>query len=198
MCDSKGVISTRRTDLNNRRRICHSQAVNTLAEALVERMCSSGLSVADVMTQDMVRSMSENPIVFALANPRSRFPYKEAIASRGTIIFATGRSDYPNQINNVLSPYIFRGALDVHARLSMRRWLAAVKAIADLAKEPVPDVVNAAYKLKAYHLRTTRLYPSQHSIRVCSPPSPWQLPRLPLPVAWPRKEMRTGKINQPA
>ena len=151
MCDSKGVISTRRTDLNeSKKEFATPQAVNTLAEALVGADVFLGLSVADVMTQDMVRSMSENPIVFALANPDPEISYKEAIASRKDIIFATGRSDYPNQVNNVLGfPYIFRGALDVHAKaINEEMKLAAVKAIADLAKEPVPDVVNAAYKLK--------------------------------------------------
>ena len=109
-----------------------------------------GLSVANVLTKEMVRSMNADPIVFALANPNPEISYADAMASRDDIIFATGRSDYPNQINNVLGfPYIFRGALDTHAKAineEMKR--AAVYAIADLAKEPVPDVVNAAYKLK--------------------------------------------------
>lgn len=98
----------------------------------------------------MVRSMNTNPIVFALANPNPEISYADAMASRDDIIFATGRSDYPNQINNVLGfPYIFRGALDTHAKaINEEMKLAAVYAIAGLAKEPVPDVVNAAYKLK--------------------------------------------------
>ncbi|HIX86836.1 MAG TPA: NADP-dependent malic enzyme [Candidatus Parabacteroides intestinigallinarum] len=151
MCDSKGVISTKRTNLNAaKREFATDRDITTLQEAVVGADVFLGLSVADVLTQDMVRSMNENPIVFALANPNPEISYADAMASRDDIIFATGRSDYPNQINNVLGfPYIFRGALDTHAKaINEEMKLAAVKAIADLAKEPVPDVVNAAYKLK--------------------------------------------------
>ena len=151
MCDSKGVISTRRTNLNAaKREFATNRDITTLQEALVGADVFLGLSVANVLTQDMVRSMNANPIVFALANPNPEISYADAMASRPDIIFATGRSDYPNQINNVLGfPYIFRGALDTHAKaINEEMKLAAVKAIADLAKEPVPDVVNAAYKLK--------------------------------------------------
>ena len=151
MCDSKGVISTKRTDLNEaKREFATDRDVRTLQEAVVGADVFLGLSVANVLTQDMVRSMNDNPIVFALANPNPEISYADAMASREDIIFATGRSDYPNQINNVLGfPYIFRGALDVRAKAineEMKR--AAVHAIAQLAKEPVPDVVNAAYQLK--------------------------------------------------
>lgn len=151
MCDSKGVISTQRTDLNESKKFfATDRDIKTLEEALVGSDVFLGLSVADVLTQDMVRSMNSNPIVFALANPNPEISYSEAMASRDDIIFATGRSDYPNQINNVLGfPYIFRGALDTHAKaINEEMKLAAVYAIAELAKEPVPDVVNAAYKLK--------------------------------------------------
>lgn len=151
MCDSKGVISTQRTDLNESKKFfATDRDIKTLEEALVGSDVFLGLSVADVLTQDMVRSMNTNPIVFALANPNPEISYAEAMASRDDIIFATGRSDYPNQINNVLGfPYIFRGALDTHAKaINEEMKLAAVYAIAGLAKEPVPDVVNAAYKLK--------------------------------------------------
>ena len=151
MCDSKGVISTKRTNLNAaKQEFATDRDITTLQEAVVGADVFLGLSVADVLTQDMVRSMNENPIVFALANPNPEISYADAMASRDDIIFATGRSDYPNQINNVLGfPYIFRGALDTHAKaINEEMKLAAVKAIADLAKEPVPDVVNAAYKLK--------------------------------------------------
>ena len=151
MCDSKGVISTRRTDLNESKKFfATDRDIKTLAEAVVGADVFLGLSVANVLTQDMVRSMNTNPIVFALANPNPEISYADAMASRDDIIFATGRSDYPNQINNVLGfPYIFRGALDTHAKaINEEMKLAAVYAIAGLAKEPVPDVVNAAYKLK--------------------------------------------------
>jgi malate dehydrogenase (oxaloacetate-decarboxylating)(NADP+) len=98
----------------------------------------------------MVRSMNVNPIVFALANPNPEISYDDAMAARKDIIFATGRSDHPNQINNVLGfPYIFRGALDVRAKcINEEMKIAAVRAIAELTKKPVPDVVNAAYNLK--------------------------------------------------
>ena len=151
MCDSKGVISTSRPDLNAaKREFATDRPIKTLQEAVVGADVFLGLSVANVLTKEMVRSMNSDPIVFALANPNPEISYADAMASRDDIIFATGRSDYPNQINNVLGfPYIFRGALDTHAKAineEMKR--AAVYAIADLAKEPVPDVVNAAYKLK--------------------------------------------------
>ena len=151
MCDSKGVISTHRTDLNESKNFfATDRDIKTLTEAVVGADVFLGLSVANVLTQDMVRSMNTNPIVFALANPNPEISYADAMASRDDIIFATGRSDYPNQINNVLGfPYIFRGALDTHAKaINEEMKLAAVYAIAELAKEPVPDVVNAAYKLK--------------------------------------------------
>ena len=151
MCDSKGVISTSRPDLNAaKREFATDRPIKTLQEAVVGADVFLGLSVANVLTKEMVRSMNADPIVFALANPNPEISYADAMASRDDIIFATGRSDYPNQINNVMGfPYIFRGALDTHAKAineEMKR--AAVYAIADLAKEPVPDVVNAAYKLK--------------------------------------------------
>lgn len=151
MCDSKGVIRSDREGLNAaKREFATDRDLHTLQEALVGADVFLGLSVANVLTQEMVRTMNDNPIVFALANPNPEISYADAMASRNDIIFATGRSDYPNQINNVLGfPYIFRGALDTHATaINEEMKLAAVKAIADLAKEPVPDVVNAAYKLK--------------------------------------------------
>ena len=117
MCDSKGVISVRRKDLNPiKSKFATTREVNTLAEALVGADVFLGLSVANVLSQEMVRSMADNPIVFALANPNPEISYTDAMAARKDIIFATGRSDYPNQVNNVLGfPYIFRGALDVRA-----------------------------------------------------------------------------------
>eukprot|EP00456_Euglypha_rotunda_P079384 TRINITY_DN76243_c0_g1_i2.p1 TRINITY_DN76243_c0_g1~~TRINITY_DN76243_c0_g1_i2.p1 ORF type:complete len:233 (+),score=35.36 TRINITY_DN76243_c0_g1_i2:102-701(+) len=106
-----------------------------------------GLSVGNVVTQDMIKSMARNPIVFAMANPDPEISYEDATAARKDIIMATGRTDYPNQVNNVLGfPYIFRGALDVRARqINEAMKLAAVRALAELAKSPVPDIVNLAY-----------------------------------------------------
>lgn len=151
MCDSKGVITTRRNNLNEEKlEFATDRKIETLEEAIAGADMFLGLSVADVLTKEMVQSMNDNPIVFALANPNPEISYDEAMEARKDIIFATGRSDYPNQVNNVLGfPYIFRGALDVHATaINEEMKLAAVRAIADLAKEPVPDVVNAAYKLQ--------------------------------------------------
>ena len=150
MCDSKGVISVFRKDLNESKKFFATERnITTLEEALVGADVFLGLSVADVLTVEMVRSMNANPIVFALANPNPEISYDKAKESREDLIFATGRSDYPNQINNVLGfPYIFRGALDVRATtINEEMKLAAVKAIASLVREPVPDVVNAAYGL---------------------------------------------------
>ena len=147
MCDSKGVISVRRTDLNEEKKFfATTENVNSLKEAICGADMFLGLSVADVLTEEMVQSMNDNPIVFALANPNPEISYAKAKESRSDLIFATGRSDYPNQVNNVLGfPYIFRGALDTRATtINEEMKLAAVKAIAALAKEPVPDVVNAA------------------------------------------------------
>lgn len=148
MVDSKGVISKRRKDLNSRKQVfATSRDITTLEEALKGSDVFLGLSVADVLSIEMLRSMADNPIVFALANPAPEISYEDAMASRTDIIFATGRSDYPNQVNNVLGfPYIFRGALDVRASsINEEMKVAAALAIARLAKEPVPDVVTIAY-----------------------------------------------------
>lgn len=148
MCDSKGAITTSRKDLNETKQFfATARNVKTLAEAIEGADLFLGLSKADVLTQDMVRSMADNPIVFALANPNPEISYEDAIASRPDIIFATGRSDYPNQVNNVLGfPYIFRGALDVRSKaINEEMKIAAVRAIANLAKEPVPETVSTAY-----------------------------------------------------
>lgn len=148
MCDSKGVINDKRTGLNEtKKQFMTSRNIDTLAEAMVGADVFLGLSVADILTQDMVRSMACTPIVFALANPNPEISYDKAKTSRDDIIFATGRSDYPNQVNNVLGfPYIFRGALDTHATaINEEMKLAAVNALVALAKKPVPDVINAAY-----------------------------------------------------
>ncbi|MDE6009219.1 MAG: NADP-dependent malic enzyme, partial [Muribaculaceae bacterium] len=148
MCDSKGVIRSDRENLNSQKReFATDRDIHTLEEALVDADVFLGLSVADVVTPEMLKSMAPKPIVFALANPNPEIAYDLAIESRPDIIFATGRSDYPNQINNVIGfPYIFRGALDCGATgINEAMKIAAVHAIANLAKEPVPAVVDEAY-----------------------------------------------------
>ncbi len=159
MVDSKGVISVRRKDLNSRKLpFATKRNVKTLEEALKEADVFLGLSVADVLSQKMIQSMASDPIVFALANPNPEISYNLAITSRPDIIFATGRSDHPNQVNNVLGfPYIFRGALDVRATcINEEMKVAATYAIANLAKEPVPEVVTVAYN--SSHLSFSREY----------------------------------------
>ena len=148
MCDSRGVINAKRTDLNKQKKqFITKRDVNTLAEAIVGADVFLGLSVGGIMSKEMVCSMSENPVVFALANPDPEIAYNDAIEAKDGVIVATGRSDYPNQINNVLGfPYIFRGALDVRATgINEEMKIASVHAIAKLAKEAVPESVHAAY-----------------------------------------------------
>ena len=138
MLDSKGVISTRRTDLNDRKKpFATSRDINTLEEAVKDADVFVGLSVAGVLTQEMVRSMAKDPIVFALANPNPEISYEDAMAARPDIIFATGRSDHPNQINNVLAfPGVFRGTFDVRAStINEEMKLAAAKALSELISD---------------------------------------------------------------
>ncbi len=159
MCDSKGVINRKRTGLNAQKlEFATDRDIDTLEDAMKGADVFLGLSVKDVVTPEMLKSMNDRPIVFALANPDPEIAYDVAMESRPDLIFATGRSDYPNQINNVLGfPYIFRGALDSGATvINETMKLAAVKAIAALAKEPVPSVVNAAYEMS--NLRFGREY----------------------------------------
>lgn len=151
MCDSKGVITTKRPNLTDtKKEFAIDSDITTLEQAIEGADVFLGLSAADILTKEMIRKMNNNPIVFALANPNPEISYEEAMESRDDIIFATGRSDYPNQVNNVLGfPYIFRGALDVRATtINEEMKLAASRAIADLAKELVPDVINSAYEIK--------------------------------------------------
>lgn len=148
MLDSVGVIRTDRKDLTELKKyFATKRNLNSLPEAVKESDVFIGLSKGNVLTQEMVKSMASRPIVFAMANPDPEISYELAIEARNDIIVATGRSDYPNQVNNVLGfPYIFRGALDVRAKqINEEMKLAAVKAIASLAKEPVPEIVNLAY-----------------------------------------------------
>jgi malate dehydrogenase (oxaloacetate-decarboxylating)(NADP+) len=148
MCDSKGVIRSDRADLDERKSLfVTSRDLYTLQDAMTGADVFIGLSKGNVVTQDMVRSMAKDAIVFAMANPTPEISYPEAVEARPDIIMATGRSDYPNQVNNVLGfPFIFRGALDVRAtEINEAMKLAAVHALADLAKKSVPDLVNLAY-----------------------------------------------------
>ncbi len=149
MLDSKGVISVDRENLTEQKKFFATTRcdIHTLEEAIKGADVFVGLSKGNVLTQDMIRSMADAPIVFALANPVPEISYEDAMASRPDVLMSTGRSDYPNQINNVIGfPYIFRGALDVHATaINEEMKMAAVLAIAELAKQPVPDVVNDVY-----------------------------------------------------
>ena len=149
MLDSKGVITSDRANLTPQKALFATDRrdVHTLEEAIAGADVFVGLSKGNILTQDMIRSMADNPIVFALANPVPEISYEDAMASRPDVLMSTGRSDYPNQINNVIGfPYIFRGALDVHAKaINEEMKMAAVHAIANLAKEAVPDVVNEVY-----------------------------------------------------
>ncbi len=159
MLDSRGVLNTRRTGLNKyKQQFVIETDAETLEDAMKDADVFLGLSVADVLTADMLKSMERDPIVFAMANPNPEIAYEKAVAAREDIIFATGRSDYPNQINNVLGfPFIFRGALDVRASvINEEMKIAAVNALAGLTKEDVPEVVNKAYKVE--NLRFGRDY----------------------------------------
>lgn len=151
MLDSKGPITPDRKDLDeNKKFFANPTKVKNLAEAMKDADVFLGLSKGNIVTSEMVQGMAKNPIVFALANPDPEIGYAEAIACRKDIIVATGRSDFPNQVNNVLGfPFIFRGALDVRAKqINEAMKLAAVHAIAGLAREPVPEMVNLAYNQK--------------------------------------------------
>ncbi len=154
MLDSKGVITSDRPNLTEQKKMFATDRrdVHTLEEAIKGADVFLGLSKGNILTQDMVRSMADSPIVFALANPVPEISYEDAKASRDDVLISTGRSDYPNQINNVIGfPYIFRGALDVNASaINEEMKLAAVHAIADLAKQPVPDIVNEVYKVNDF------------------------------------------------
>lgn len=150
MVDSRGVLTTDRTDLNKYKlEFARDLPIKTLSEALVGADMFLGLSVGNIMSAAMLRSMAADPVVFAMANPTPEISYEDAIAARTDVIIATGRSDYPNQVNNVLGfPYIFRGALDVLAKtINEEMKLAAVYALAGLTKEAVPEQVNIAYKV---------------------------------------------------
>ena len=160
MLDSKGVIRADREDLNEQKRFFATTRtdIRTLAEAVNGADVFVGLSKGNVLSKDMVKTMAKDPVIFALANPVPEISYEDAMEAHPDTLMSTGRTDYPNQINNVIGfPYIFRGALDVQAKaINEEMKLAAVHAIADLAKQPVPDVVNDVYKVN--NLRFGRDY----------------------------------------
>ena len=148
MLDSKGVINNKRTDLNDEKKFFVTKRnINTLEEAMIDSDVFIGLSTGDIVTSKMLKTMAKDPIVFAMSNPNPEINYDLAMSTRKDIIMATGRSDFPNQVNNVLGfPFIFRGALDVRAtKINEEMKKAAVIALANLAKKPVPEQVNIAY-----------------------------------------------------
>ncbi len=178
MFDSKGAITKTRTDIDAMKRIyATSRRINSLEAAMKGSDVFIGLSKGGIVSAKMLKGMAKNPIVFALANPDPEIDYETAIAARPDLIMATGRSDYPNQVNNVLGfPYIFRGALDVRAKtINEEMKLAAVKALAAIAKKPVPDMVNMAYHEKNLSYGPTYIIPK--------PMDPRLLPEVSLAVA---------------
>jgi len=175
MCDSKGVINTSRTNLDvTKTEFITKRKLNTLQEAMKGCDVFVGLSVADAITPEDVLSMAKDPIVFALANPNPEISYALAMKTRPDLIMGTGRSDHPNQVNNVLGfPYIFRGALDVRAtEINEAMKLAAVHALAALAKEPVPDIVFQAYGIDRIQFGRDYLIPKPLDPRLITTVSP--------------------------
>ncbi len=175
MYDSKGLITQSRDDIDQyKAQFAQKSDALTLAEAMNGADVFIGLSKGGILNKDMVKSMAKDPVVFALANPDPEIPYEDAIEARPDVIMATGRSDYPNQVNNVLGfPYIFRGALDVRATaINEEMKLAAVKALADLAKQPVPEIVNVAYNEKSLHFDANYIIPKPMDPRLLAVVAP--------------------------
>ncbi|MBN8879410.1 MAG: NADP-dependent malic enzyme [Sphingobacteriales bacterium] len=173
--DRKGAIHKGRNDLDElKQRFAYTKGDITLDEAMKDADVFIGLSAGNTVTPSMVKSMAKNPIVFAMANPDPEISWEDATATRKDIIMATGRSDYPNQVNNVLGfPYIFRGALDVRAtQINEAMKMAAVKALAELAKSPVPDLVNLAYNEKNISFGPNYIIPKPLDPRLISAVSP--------------------------
>jgi malate dehydrogenase (oxaloacetate-decarboxylating)(NADP+) len=171
MADSKGVINSKRKDLNKyKQEFITLRDIDTLEEAVKGADLFLGLSTANMLSKEMLATMADHPVVFAMANPNPEITYEDAMSVRDDLIFATGRSDYPNQINNVLGfPYIFRGALDVRATtINEEMKLAAAKALALLAKEPVPDVVLRAYNLESLSFGKEYIIPKPLDPRLIS------------------------------
>ena len=185
MVDSKGVINKKRTDLNKyKQEFITGRDLDTLAQAVRGSDLFLGLSAAKMLTREMLATMADNPIVFAMANPDPEIDYEDAMATRNDLIFATGRSDYPNQINNVLGfPFIFRGALDCLATtINEEMKLAAAKALSALTKEPVPESVVKAYNVDKLEFGRDYIIPK--------PLDPRLLPKVASAVA--RAAVETG------
>jgi len=175
MFDSKGLIHKKRNDLDERKqKFAIEKNELTLQDAFKGADVFIGLSKGNVVSKEMVKSMAPNPIVFAMANPDPEISWEDATSTREDIIMATGRSDYPNQVNNVLGfPYIFRGALDVRAtQINQEMQLAAVKALAELTKSPVPDIVNMAYNESTIAFGPNYIIPKPMDPRLISTVSP--------------------------
>lgn len=176
MFDKDGLVSIKRTDLNKYVQPFATQRtdIHSLSDAMVGADVFLGLSVGNIVSQDMIKSMATDAIVFAMANPTPEISYEDAVAAREDIIMATGRSDFPNQVNNVLGfPYIFRGALDVRAtEIDENMKMAAAKALAELAKKPVPDIVNLAYNEKNLSFGRTYIIPKPVDPRLITTVSP--------------------------
>ena len=191
LVDSKGVIYKGRTEGMNpyKERFAVDTDARTLADAMRGADVFAGVSVAGLVTKEMVKSMAENPIIFAMANPDPEITYEDAVDARPDVIMATGRSDYPNQVNNVLGfPFIFRGALDVAAsEINEEMKLAAAHALADLAKEDVPDSVIRAYGGKALRFGREYLIPKPFDYRVLL----WEAPAVA------EAAIRTGVARKP-
>ncbi len=190
MCDSKGVINHHRENLTSEKLdFVAKTEIASLEDALKGADVFIGLSKGDVMTPEMLNTMAKNPIVFGLANPTPEIDYDLAMETRKDVIMATGRSDYPNQVNNVLGfPYIFRGALDVQATtINESMKLAAVYAIADLAKEPVPEAVMLAYNLKNLSFGRSYFIPKPFDNRLITKVS----------IAVARAAMKSGVAGKP-
>lgn len=190
MVDSKGVISTKREDLSpSKAQFARKTDAKTLSDAMKGADVFIGLSRADVLTPEDLKSMANNPIVFALANPNPEIKYDLAIKTRKDLIMGTGRSDHPNQVNNVLGfPYIFRGALDVRATaINEEMKLAAVRALAELAREPVPEIVRRAYNDTTMKYGKHYLIPKPLDPRLISAVSP----------AVAKSAMETGVARKP-
>ncbi len=190
MVDSKGVIRADRDNLStSKKEFATKRNLHTLKDAIKNADMFLGLSVADILTPDMLLTMAKNPIVFALANPNPEIEYKLAIKTRKDILMATGRSDYPNQVNNVLGfPYIFRGALDVRATaINEEMKIAAVYALAALAKESVPEQVNITYKEKHLEFGKDYIIPKPFDLRLMEV----------IPVAVAKAAVASGVAKEP-
>ncbi|MBS1948648.1 MAG: NADP-dependent malic enzyme [Bacteroidetes bacterium] len=176
MFDRKGILHADRPDLTEEKKMfaATKQPNTTLLDAMKDADVFIGLSVGNTVTEEMVKVMAKNPIIFAMANPDPEISYEAATSARKDVIMATGRSDYPNQVNNVLGfPFIFRGALDVRAtQINEAMKLAAVKALAELAKTPVPDLVNMAYNEKNISFGPEYIIPKPFDPRLLSTVAP--------------------------